>query len=59
MESLNSLKFKKLNESKLSSITGGMVDGNRTKTVTSAQTAPQCDTCRHDYKKETVIRHDD
>jgi hypothetical protein len=59
MESLNSLKFKVLNSSKMFSITGGLVDGNRTKTVTSAQTAPQCDTCRHDYETTTTVRHDD
>lgn len=59
MESLNSFKFKVLNSSKMSSITGGLVDGNRTKEVTNSQTEPQCDTCRHDYRTTTVVRHDD
>jgi bacteriocin-like protein len=58
MESLNSMKFKVLNQSKLSSIIGGAVTG-RTRTVNAGQTEPKCSTCRNDYERTVTVRHDD
>lgn len=58
LESLKMEKFEVLNTGELGSVMGGAVSG-RTRTVVRAQTAPECETCRHDSKKEVTVRRDD